>query len=235
MSQQLLDKYYKSEDHPFHVFERKIVTNLDKGFTVVDAGCGAEAPLLVNLVGKARDLIGVDLVDFHQSLHGKGISLLNNDLANIEVESSSVDMVVSRSVLEHVRNVDGVYKEINRILKPGGRFLFLVPNLWDYVSLASYMIPNTFHKTIVARLSDRAPDDTFPTYYRSNTNKSIRRLARTSGFAVNSIEYFGQYPYMLQFNGLLFYLGILYDKTLCKTHYLKYLRGWILAELTKTN
>jgi len=121
---QLLDKYYKAEDHRSISSKKKISSHIDHDYTIVDAGCGSEAPLLINFVGKASKLIGVDLVDFHPSIQDKGLLLLNTDLANIDLEDSSVDLVISRSVLEHIWDVESVYKEINRILRPGGKFIF---------------------------------------------------------------------------------------------------------------
>jgi SAM-dependent methyltransferase len=230
---QLVDKYYKAEDHPFNIFEKKISSHIQYNHTIVDAGCGSEAPLLINFIGKASKLIGIDLVEFHPSIQDKGLLLLNTDLAKTQIEDSSVDLVISRSVLEHISDVESVYKEINRILRPGGTFLFLIPNLLDYVSIISYMIPNRFHKAIVSKISGRPDENTFQTYYKSNTSKTIRNLSSKTGFDVVSVDYYGQYPYMLEFNKLLFLLGVLYDKTITRLSCLKYFRGWLLVELNK--
>ena len=229
----MLKKHYKTENHPFKIFEKKIISRLNNDLTIADAGCGAKAPMLVTLIGKAKLLIGIDRIDFHPSLHNIGLKLLNNDLGKIEIENSSVDIIVSKSVMEHIEDVDKVYNEFNRILKPGGSVLLLVPNFWDYVSILSYAIPNRLHKYIVSKMSGRASEDTFPTYYKSNTNRSICRLAKNSGFDVISMEYYGQYPYMLQFNSFLFFLGMLYDKMITRISFLRFLRGWIMVELVK--
>lgn len=44
---------------------------------------------------------------------------------HLEVEDNSVDAVVSTLVLCSVANLSVVLQEVNRVLKPGGRFLFL--------------------------------------------------------------------------------------------------------------
>ena len=232
-SQKLMNRYYRAEDHPFSIFDRRIASLVDDRSAVLDAGCGAHAPLLVNLIGKGTELIGVDLVKFDPALKEKGLVLLNSDLANMDLANGSIDLVISRSVLEHIPDVESVYREIHRILRPGGRFVFLIPNLWDYVSVVSYLVPNSLHRSIVSRLTGRPSEDTFPTYYRSNTSGSIKSLARKTGFEVGSVEYYGQYPYMLAFNPLLFMLGVVYDKTITNFTCLRKLRGWILAELKK--
>jgi SAM-dependent methyltransferase len=50
-------------------------------------------------------------------------------LEKIPFKSSSVDLVVSNSVLEHIKDYKAVINEIYRILKPGGYLYLSVPNL----------------------------------------------------------------------------------------------------------
>lgn len=233
-AERLWKKYYSCDEHAYNIYEQRIEANLSRDFTILDAGCGATAPVLTKFVGRCRKAIGVDLVPFNAS-QCQGVHLLQNDLSNIELESSTVDLVISRSVLEHIPNVESVYKELSRVLKPGGKFIFLVPNLWDYISIASYLIPNSLHKLIVEKASGRPEEDVFATYYRSNTKGSITRLAQRTGFSVSSFEYLGQYPYMFEFNPLLFQMGIYYDKLVCNCSSLDFLRGWILCEMEKVS
>jgi len=233
-TERLWKKYYSYDEHAFNIYEKRIEENLSKDFTILDAGCGATAPVLTKFVGKCMKPIGVDLVTF-QASQCQGVHLLQNDLSNIELDNSCIDLVISRSVLEHVPDVESVYKELSRVLKPGGKFIFLVPNFWDYVSIASYLIPNSLHKLIVEKASGRPEEDTFATYYNSNTKRSITRLAQRTGFAVSSIEYLGQYPYMFEFNTLFFRMGIYYDKLVCRYSSLDFLRGWILCEMEKVS
>jgi len=136
-------------------------------------------------------------------------------------------------VLEHIGNPEKAYREIHRILKPGGHFIFLTPNFYDYASLLAKMIPNRFHSRIVRLTEGRDEDDTFPTYYRSNTGRDIKKLAKTTGFEVTRIDYLGQYPSYFMFSPMLFILGTVYDKMICAFDSLKYLRGWILVVLKK--
>jgi SAM-dependent methyltransferase len=228
-------KYYRSEDHAFHIYEKRIETSLVRDFTLLDAGCGAMAPVLVKFIDRSSRLIGVDMVDFHPSLANSGIRLLKNDLSHIEVEDGSVDMVISRCVLEHIVDVSNVYKEIHRILKPGGTFLFLVPNLWNYNSVVSCIIPNSLHKFVVEKLTGRPGHDTFPTYYETNTRRAITFFSRDNGFEVLSLEYYGQFPYILGFSKFLSLMGIYYDKLVSRYSCLRLLRWWILCEIRKTS
>lgn len=233
LAEKIQQKYFKSSDHPYRIYERRIGEMLKPGQTLMDAGCGYTAPLLQIFKGKAGRLVGVDLVEFRRSEKTEGIDLIRSDLAKIDLPSGSVDLIVSRSVLEHIKDIKPVYVEMNRLLKPGGHFFFLVPNLHDYVSLISWMVPNGLHSWIVAKAEGRDPKDTFPAFYKSNTKASTSRLAAETGFEFVSIDYLGQYPSMLKFNAIVFALGTAYEKLISGVDALKFLRGWILVDLVK--
>lgn len=68
---------------------------------------------------------------------------------------------------------------------------------------------------------------------RTNTRSSISGLASKHGFRVTDFEYISQYPNYLMFNGVLFFLGVLYEKLISRFNALRFLRGWILVTLEK--
>jgi SAM-dependent methyltransferase len=45
---------------------------------------------------------------------------------------SSFDVVASAWVLEHLEHPGLVFAEVQRVLRPGGQFVFLTPNAWNY-------------------------------------------------------------------------------------------------------
>jgi SAM-dependent methyltransferase len=229
VAQRLKERFFR-QDHPYRIFEEEVERHLRPQSVLLDAGCGRTAPILARYRGKATRLIGVDVVDFEQV---PGVELLKNDLAGIPLPSDSVDMVMSRSVMEHVTDPAGVYGEIFRVLKPGGHFIFLTANLWDYASLIAKVIPNRFHPAIVARTEGRAERDVFPVAYRTNTQRAVRSWARQAGFEVTSFRYLGQYPSYFMFNGFLFLLATGYEKVIGRVPPLNFLQGWIFVTLRK--
>lgn len=227
----LLKKYYSNIPHPYRIFEITAESLLVPNMVLLDAGCGRTAPVLTKFIGKAKQLIGIELVDFVDV--PSGIDTFNADLSNLPLEDGSVDLVISRSVFEHLTNPVAVYDELFRVLRPGGYVLFLTANMWDYATLIAKIVPNKFHAKIVKRVEGRAEEDTFPTAYKTNTRKDVDTLARNSGFAVESFLYLSQYPNYLMFNGLLFFIGTIYEKLISKINSLRFLRGWILVTLRK--
>jgi SAM-dependent methyltransferase len=227
----LQKKYFGHEVHPYRVLEGRVESQLRPDATVLDAGCGRGAPVLLKYADKARRLVGIDLVDF--TCTDPRLELHKTDLAHTPLAPSSVDVVYSRSVVEHLADPTAVFAEMRRILRPGGHFIFLTANLWDYASIAARLIPNRFHPAIVARVEGRAEEDTFPIQYKANTRRAVQRHARAAGLEVERFEYLGQYPNYFMFSAPLFLLGTAYQKTIQRFRPLHFLQGWILVTLRK--
>ena len=227
----ILAKHYRPEDHPYRQYERKIDSILKQEHTILDAGCGRSAPVLSKYIGKADKLIGVDLEDYTNS--SSDIEYIQADISSIMVPSSSIDIVISRAVMEHVPDAKAVFAEISRILKPGGSFIFLTPNLWDYVSIISYLIPNRFHPYIVNKTEGRTLEDVFPSYYKANTHGAVSKLCKGSGFSIREFQWVSQYPSSFMFSAILFRIAMVYEKLISRFNALAFLRGWILVHVTK--
>jgi SAM-dependent methyltransferase len=231
--ERLKARHFDENDHPYQHLERAIDRVLRPEDTVVEAGCGRTAPLLRRLQGRARRLIGIDLVEFALEEDLAGVELVRGSIDDTGLPSGSVDLVLSRALMEHLEHPRRAFAEIQRILRPGGRYLFLVPNLGDYGTLAALAIPNSLHPRIVRAVEGRDLEDTFPAYFRCSTRGSIRNLCDSTGLELLSCEYLGQYPAYLQFNGALFWLGTMYEKLISRFHALRFLRGWLLVEVRK--
>ncbi len=70
-----------------------------------------------------------------------------SELPKVNAPDSSIDTVISFSVLEHVSEPFETLKEFKRILKPGGIFIISVPQYWhlheephDYLRFTKYIL-----------------------------------------------------------------------------------------------
>ena len=94
----------------------------------------------------------------------------------LPVESSSIDLIVSDYVFEHVTDVDWFAAEIDRLLKPGGWICARTPSRFCYVALFARLVSNRRHATVLKRVQpSRKEVDVFPTAYRLNTRKMLSR------------------------------------------------------------
>jgi SAM-dependent methyltransferase len=231
LANRLLSKFYGNSPHPYRVFEEEVGRALRSDSVLLDAGCGRTVPVLRKYIGRASRLIGIELVEFTDV--PKGIETIRSDLASIPVPSASIDVIMSRSVFEHLEDPAAVYREFARILKPGGRLIFLTANMWDYATLVARVVPNRFHPAIVARVEGREEADVFPVCYRTNTHRAVARLAADASLEIEAFRYLGQYPNYFMFNAALFLLGTGYDKLVSRFEALRFLRGWILVTLRR--
>ena len=227
----LRDKLFKPEDYPYRIYERKITSLLKRTDTLCDAGYGESAPLLRKFSGGARRLLGVDLKA--HPVEVAGVEVIRSDISRLGLKNESVDLVISRSVLEHLPEPLSAYRELNRILKPGGSFVFIVPNAWHYASILSRLITDRYHGPLVSRFEGRREKDVFPAYYKSNTYSRIRRLSQSSGFEIAGFQYLDQYPYYFMFSAPLFLLAAIYVKLVGRFRCLRFLRADILVHLVK--
>src|SRR6266496_1417356 len=230
-AERLNEKYFGDAIHPYATFEALVKRHIAPDKTLLDAGCGYGAPVLRKFSGAAKDLIGIDLVDFDQAI--PGITLLKSDLTDTRLPDASVDVIMSRSVMEHIADPVATYREMSRLLRPGGHFIFLTANMWDYASIIAKFVPNRYHPWIVARTQGRNERDTFPVQYMTNTRSAVMKYAAGAGFDVVSFDYLGQYPAYFMFNGPLFLLATGYEKLINRFSMLHFLKGWILVALQK--
>lgn len=105
---------------------------IKKGDTIVDLGSGAGNDCFVarRETGEDGRVIGVDFTPAMiekaklntQKLGFENVEFRLGDIENLPVSANMADVVVSNCVLNLVPNKDQVFKEIFRVLKPGGHF-----------------------------------------------------------------------------------------------------------------
>jgi SAM-dependent methyltransferase len=99
------------------------------------------------------------------------------------------DLATLRMVAEHLDDPPRVLRALDRLLRPGALAIVLTPNLWAPVTVAARLIPFPLHQPIKRLLWDTEESDTFPTRYRMNSRRTLRRLFSAHGFREVAFAY----------------------------------------------
>lgn len=123
---------------------------IKKGDVVIDLGSGAGNDCFIarSETGETGKVIGIDFTDAMidkarnnaEKLGFHNVEFRKGDIEKMPVTENSADVIVSNCVLNLVPNKDGVFKEIKRVLKPGGHF-----SISDIVLVGS--LPDKIRKT----------------------------------------------------------------------------------------
>ena len=107
------------------------IASLKKGEVVLDLGSGAgfDTFLASRKVGSTGKIIGVDMTDEmikkarENAARGNytNVEFRQGDIEALPVDDASIDVVISNCVINLAPNKAKVFKEANRVLKPGGR------------------------------------------------------------------------------------------------------------------
>ncbi len=122
---------------------------------ILDFGCGSKP--YISLFSNATEYIGLDY-------EGEGHSHVNEDVdvfydgKKIPFPDASFDAVFSSEVFEHLFNMDEILRELNRVMKKGGKMLLSCPFVW--------------------------PEHEVPVDYARYTRFALRDLLEKHGFTV---------------------------------------------------
>jgi len=141
---------YDHDANPLPALEEPIVRRMigdSRGLKVLDLGCGTGRHALW-LAASGAAVTGVDfsegmLEEARRKPGAEQIRFLRHDLHTpLPLGDGEFDLVVSGLVLEHLRELDGFFREIKRVLKTDGR------------AVVSAMHPAMFLRGSQARFTD---------------------------------------------------------------------------------
>ena len=202
--------------------------------TILEIGPGPQNKTTLFLTTKCARLDGLDIDERAKS---------NPDLDRIfiydgnifPVKDAAYDLVVADYVMEHVQDPLIMLKQIHRVLRPGGQFVFRTPNIYHYVSIISRFTPHQFHLAFANKARNISEDaiDPYPTHYRFNSTRKIAKLAAQISFREIDLRMVEKQPSYLSFHPWAYRLGIGYERMVNAIWILAQFRSNILGVLKK--
>ncbi len=125
---------YDEKKRPFTDYPGQICAYLFQrfgmkpGMKFLEPGCG-RGEFLRHFKNLGLDVCGVDIcpeaADFQKDIP---VSIANIECDGMPFPDATFDAIYSKSLLEHLSDPEAYFREVHRILKPGGLLLTLVPD-----------------------------------------------------------------------------------------------------------
>ncbi|MFD2421152.1 class I SAM-dependent methyltransferase [Amycolatopsis pigmentata] len=140
------------------------------GATVLEAGCGEGygANLIAEGATRVLALDYDEATTEHVARRYPRLCTLRGNLAGLPLISSTVDVVASFQVLEHLWDQAGFLTECLRVLRPGGRAVITTPNRLTF--------------------TPDSPTPLNPYHTRELSPSELDELVTDAGFAVESLQ-----------------------------------------------
>jgi len=162
-----------------------------RGKNILEIGCGG-AQCSIAFAKQGAKVTGIDISEeqltFARALAEKNkvkITLYQGDVRNLkQVKSKSQDIVFSAFALQYVDNIGKCFREVFRVLRPGGTFVFSLGHPFSEIMNAKTLkVKSSYFKS--GKLTQKYGDLTFVMYYR--TVGELFGALVESGFVVDKL------------------------------------------------
>lgn len=155
---------------------------------VLDVGAGFMCPF-AKLLQRDLDpyIVGTDVSWDQLSRNGDVDCAFVADATDLPLRPASVDLVATRAVMEHMRDVPGFVDESARVLKAGGRAIHVFPGRYAPFAILNRMLPEEMKRRILLLVLPTSKGVLgFPAYYDQCSAPQMERLLERSGFELEA-------------------------------------------------
>lgn len=158
-----LKKYYESfhgelEEHENPERELKRLCEIEKyknGGKLLDIGSGRG--FFLNTVKKSGNWkaegLEISKTGAKYAKKNFGVKTHIGTLTTVKFKPASFDVITMHSTLEHLPNPQKQIKIVSKLLKPGGLFVFNVPNLYSFEYRLAHLIGFTYNPFMIEHLT----------------------------------------------------------------------------------
>ena len=184
-------------------YAQALAAHVPTGARWLDLGAGSQlhdgfdVPTPEALGTRAFHVVGADPVITHLAENPVLTRAVGASGDALPFADGSFDVVSANMVLEHLEHPDPVFREVARVLRPDGRFIFVTPNRnHPGIRLASLLLSAAARRRAAVRVESRDPQHVFPTFYRANTVRAIATLAARAGFQRAEVQVLRNIPFL---------------------------------------
>lgn len=167
------------------------ILSRDSTTWVLDMGGGGHSPFAHHLSGeKLSTVVALDILeDYLRSNSELKLKIVGDVCGRLPLRGGAMDVVVTRSVLEHLRDSRAAVNEIHRILAPGGVCIHVFPARFSPFSLLNQIIPEKIARRLLFAFFPEWSDHCgFRAFYRNCDAQAMAKVHADAGFVIRTIE-----------------------------------------------
>lgn len=146
---------------------------------IVDVGCGG-GNLHAYLRSRFPRYIGVDALRYESFPADAELVLADLNSTAWPLAEGLADVVAAVEVIEHLENPRAFFRELFRLVKPGGTVLVTTPNQQSFLSLMTLVVKGRFSEF---------QDVHYPAHLTALLEIDLRRIAAECGLADVAVKY----------------------------------------------
>jgi SAM-dependent methyltransferase len=184
MARKLLQRMFPMDQHHVMGLHAILGRLMPETGRILDLGCGANTAL-ARYRSSGREVWGADFKAHSQLRFPEWFRPLGPG-GSIPFPNDSFDLVVTIMVMEHIATPAPFFREVARVLRPGGCFVGHTISGSHYVTWLRRLVgllPHSFNQWLVRKLYGRREEDTFPAFYRLNRRVQIEHACRLVGLS----------------------------------------------------
>ena len=177
----------------FELYEKVVAEYLNRkrDQIIVDVGGGKCCPFAKhkNPTQNAK-IITIDLSEEQvRKNHDADTKLIANIMRPLPFKNKSIDLVVSRAVLEHLENLESFLSESTRVLKANGYCIHAFSSKFAPFAIINQLLPQKLSKRLLLYIRPEVKDFAgFPAYYNKCFYSSIKSIFQKHGYEIVAIR-----------------------------------------------
>lgn len=190
-------------------FERSLdsfAANSGRWDRVLDFGCGNGNYVIDEFRSRIDWACGVDISPTETTNNVCLDEILCLRGGVVPYPDNYFSTVLALWVFEHIQYPALIFKELHRVLKPGGSLIFSTPNRSCLLLRVKSLINGRFSAFFNTGIYGRTKESIYPTFYRANDLATLRKLLDEAGFKYLDLR-LNYEPGFTSFNDLTFILS----------------------------
>ena len=212
----ILGKLRLQKGNIYSYYEETVIKHMKSNQTIVDVGGGKKSFVTEHKKQYENSkVIAVDISDDELAFNDEVDEKIVADVTKeIPISDASVDMIISRSVLEHLVDQDKFFENANRVLRKNGEsyFIHIFPSKFSLFAIVNQLLPKSISNRLLGAIfPESKKTNGFPAYYNKCYYSAMKKMLIENEFEIEEFEcnyyqsaYFG-------FFFPLYFLSLLWD------------------------